>query len=121
MDLSDGLGDAVAQLAAESGTGARVDAAALPLHPGARDWFSATGDPIAPCISGGDDYELLFAVPHKFRGRFRTVVGHARGVPITRIGELTADRQVLLVRDGVTEPLPAGFAHFGAKSSSVID
>ncbi len=115
IDLSDGLGDAVAQLAAESKTGARIDAAALPIHPGARVWFSATGDPIPLCVSGGDDYELLFAVPPRFRGRFRTVSGQARGVPITRIGELTADGQVVLVRDGRTEPLPSGFAHFRSK------
>jgi thiamine-monophosphate kinase len=114
IDLSDGLGDAVAQIAAESGTGAVIDAAALPLHPGARDWFSADGDPIVPSVSGGDDYELLFAVPRKYRGRFRGVINHARGIPITPIGELTADRRVLLTRNGRTEPLPAGFAHFGS-------
>ena len=34
MDLSDGLADAVRQLAEASGTGARIEAAALPLHPG---------------------------------------------------------------------------------------
>ena len=34
MDLSDGLADAVRQLAEASGTGARIEAAALPVHPG---------------------------------------------------------------------------------------
>ena len=35
MDLSDGLADAIRQLAESSGVGARVAATALPIHPGA--------------------------------------------------------------------------------------
>lgn len=113
MDLSDGLADAVRQVAGQSGTGAAVDASALPVHPGAVRWFSARGrDPIEAALSGGDDYELLFAVPKRFRGRFRTVMQQARGVPITRIGELTRDPAIVLTRDGRTEPVPAGFVHF---------
>ena len=41
MDLSDGLADAVRQVACAGATGARLDAAALPLHPAASGWFSA--------------------------------------------------------------------------------
>jgi thiamine-monophosphate kinase len=113
MDLSDGLADAVAQISAASGTGATLDPASLPLHPGARAWFASTGrDPVEACVAGGDDYELLFTVPRRARGRLRTVVGEARGVLVTRIGEMTAGSSVGLLRDGVLEPLPAGFTHF---------
>jgi thiamine monophosphate kinase len=63
-------------------------------------------------VSGGDDYELLLAVPPRSRGRLRNLLNHARGVPLTRIGELTADAQIVLVRDGRPEPLPSGFEHF---------
>jgi thiamine-monophosphate kinase len=113
MDLSDGLADAVAQIAAASGTGAAVDAALLPLHPGARDWFTAAGrDPVTACVAGGDDYELLFTVPRRAKGRLRTVIGEARGVLVTRIGEVTSGGPSALLRGGVLEPLPAGFAHF---------
>jgi thiamine-monophosphate kinase len=113
MDLSDGLADAVAEVAAASGTGALIDAALLPIHPGARAWFTSAGlDPVAAALSGGDDYELLFTVPKRRRGRLRAVIREGRGVTVTRIGELTADREVALVRDGVREPLPAGFVHF---------
>jgi len=111
MDTSDGLADAVEQVCRASGTGATVDAAALPIHAGARRWFDG-GDPVLAALAGGDDYELLFAVPRRARGRLRGVTREARGVPITRIGELTADPAVVLVRDGGTEPLPAGFVHF---------
>lgn len=113
MDLSDGLADAVTQIAHASGTGARIDAAALPLNPAASRWFSADGqDPVRASAAGGDDYELLFAVPRRAHGRLKGVVRESRGVPITRIGELTADPAIGLVRNGQMEPLPEGFVHF---------
>lgn len=113
MDLSDGLADAVRQVAGASGTGARIDAGSLPLNAGASRWFAAAGEePVAACVAGGDDYELLFAVSRRARGRLKTVLREARGVPITCIGELTPDPAIVLVRDGRQEPLPAGFVHF---------
>ena len=113
LDLSDGLGDAVRQLAEASGTGAVIDAGALPIHPGAAAWFQRQGkDPVAAAIAGGDDYELLFAAPKKSGGRLRALQRHARGVPITRVGELTEIPDIVLRRDGIDSPLPRGFAHF---------
>jgi thiamine-monophosphate kinase len=113
MDLSDGLADAVRQIAEQSGTGASVVAETLPVHPGAAGWFTSQGrDPVSAALSGGDDYELLLAVPARFKGRLHNVMRLARGVPITRIGELTASREIALVRAGRREPLPAGFVHF---------
>jgi len=113
MDLSDGLADAVVQLSGASQTGASIDAASLPIHAAARAWFTATGDDaVAASVAGGDDYELLFAVPRRARGRLRGVLREARGVPITRIGELTDDRAIGLVSGGRLEPLPPGFVHF---------
>jgi thiamine-monophosphate kinase len=113
MDLSDGLADAVRQIAESSGTGARLDSALLPVHPGAAGWFVGLGqDPVEASLSGGDDYELLFAVPRKSRGRLRLVGQQARGLLLTRIGELTSAAELIVVRDGRPEPLPAGFVHF---------
>jgi len=113
MDLSDGLADAIAQVAAASGTGAAIDAASLPIHPAAREWFVSHGqDPVDAALTGGDDYELLFCVPKRARGRLRSVMRESRGVPLTRIGELTADPSVRVVADGTTRPLPSGYVHF---------
>jgi thiamine-monophosphate kinase len=113
MDLSDGLADAVAQVSSACGTGATIDVSLLPLHPGAREWFAQGGqDPVTACVAGGDDCELLFAVPRRTRSRLRTVLQEARGVSITRIGELTKDPAVGLARAGRLEPLPSGFVHF---------
>jgi thiamine-monophosphate kinase len=114
MDLSDGLADAVRQVAAASGCGARIEAAALPIEPGARAWWEAHGvDPLAAAIVGGEDYELLFAVPKKGGGRLRNVRRHVADPVLTRIGVLTKDAGALVVeRDGREELLPEGFEHF---------
>jgi thiamine-monophosphate kinase len=113
MDLSDGLADAVRQVAEASGTGAAIDAGALPVAPGARHWFERRGvDPILAAAAGGDDYELLFAVPRRARRRLETVRRQSRGLALTRIGVLTKEPEIRLLRGGRPEPLPPGFAHF---------
>ena len=113
MDLSDGLADGVRQIGEASGLGAIVDGDALPVPAAAREWFRRAGlDPTAAAAAGGDDYELLFTVPRRFRGRLATVIRQARGVAVTRIGEITADPHLVLVNNGIREQLPQGFVHF---------
>lgn len=112
IDLSDGLADAVRQLAAASGTGARIDAAALPLEPSGAAWQQARGrDPLFEALHASDDYELLFAVGPKAGGRLRAARASV-ATPFTRIGVLTAQPALVLHRDGVETPLPSGFEHF---------
>ena len=113
MDLSDGLADAVTQVATASGTGAAIDATSLPIPEAAARFFrSRDADPVAAALAGGDDYELLFTVPTRRQGRLKSVLRQARGVPVTRIGELTASPEIVLVRNGEAGPLPEGFTHF---------
>lgn len=113
MDLSDGLADAVGQIAHQSGTGAIIDGATLPIPAAAARWFESQGqDPVTAAMASGDDYELLFAVPSRSRGRFRNLLRHAAGVPLTRIGELTADKRLIVRHRDREEPFPAGFQHF---------
>jgi len=113
MDLSDGLADAARQVAAASGVGMRLDASALPISDAARNWFAHSGvDPVDAACAGGDDYELLFTVPRRRRGRLATVTRQSQGIPVTRIGVVTAEPDVLLVAGDHVRPLPEGFAHF---------
>ena len=113
MDLSDGLADAVRQIAAASHTGAVIDAARVPVHPGARSWAQRThGDALALAVSGGEDYELLFAVRPRWRGAFRAAGRLCSDVGLTHVGRLTAEPGVWLDRGGTLEPLGQGFAHF---------
>ena len=114
VDLSDGLADGVARIAEASGVGVTIDASDLPVDADARRAFESLGiDQVDAAIAGGDDYELLFTVRPRMRGRLRAVIERC-GVPMTRIGVCTEDK-ALLVRampDGPFRPLPAGFTHF---------
>jgi thiamine-monophosphate kinase len=103
VDLSDGLADGIRQIAAASGLGAIVDVKALPVDGGAT---------LRDALSGGEDYELLFAASPRMRSRLNNARRQAGDLNVTRIGRLTADRAIVMRRDGSTEELPAGFEHF---------
>ena len=114
MDLSDGLADALRQVAAASGVGARIDADALPIDACAREWWQARGvDPVSAAARGGDDYELLFAVPPRSGGALRSVARHVADPPLAKIGVFTKDpRELVIARGGNEDALPEGFEHF---------
>ena len=112
VDLSDGLADGLRQIAAASDVGLRIDAAALPIPPDARMRLGGGSDAIDAALRGGEDYELLFTVSPRRRGRFATARRLARGLPLTRIGLVVPGHGVVLVEDGQERPLPSGFVHF---------
>jgi thiamine-monophosphate kinase len=63
MDVSDGLAQDLGHICRASGCGAVVEAAALPLSDAARAAVAADPALLSLALSGGDDYELLFAAP----------------------------------------------------------
>ncbi len=112
MDLSDGLADAVRQLAEASNTGARLDADALPLHPGLPLVLTDPEAALATALSGGEDYELLLAVPKRAGRRFAAAARLAH-LPVTRIGALVpAGAGLTLATASGDRPIPEGFEHF---------
>jgi thiamine-monophosphate kinase len=113
IDLSDGLAAGVAQLAQASGTGAVIDATAIPVDEGARDWSTRSGqDAVLAAVAGGEDYELLFAVPPRRRRAFLAAAARAGRIACTRIGQLTKDLGTFLDREGRRETVPTGFVHY---------
>lgn len=106
IDTSDGLSTDLRHLCDESGVGGVVEAAALPAVSG-KDGFQYA-------LHGGEDYELLFTAPAN-----RRVPTRIAGVPITRIGEITRGRQIILqTPDGKPQPLPTGgWEHFASRGA----
>lgn len=100
MDVSDGLADALTQLCEASGCGATINAAALPIHARAT---------MADALTGGEDYELLFAVPRRRTRLFHAAIRQAGETPVTEIGECTKAEGV------VGLDAAGGFGHFGKK------
>jgi thiamine-monophosphate kinase len=112
IDLSDGLADGARQLARASGTGVVIEAGAVPIGAGTRRWADrSSADPIGLAISGGEDYELLFAVRPRRRGSFLAAVRKGGKLPVSRVGRLTAESGTWIDRNGRLEPLPPGFSH----------
>jgi thiamine-monophosphate kinase len=116
MDLSDGLADGLRQIAEASGVGMIIDLAALPIEPAARAFFAAREmDAVAQALTGGDDYELLFAVRPRTQRRLSAATRRG-GVQLARIGRCTAQHGVTLRGEAGTvidlDDLPRGFAHF---------
>ncbi|MCE9615543.1 MAG: thiamine-phosphate kinase [Lentisphaerae bacterium] len=114
IDLSDGLATDLRHIATRSGTGARLDAQAVPITPAAHGLTDAH-TPLAHALTDGEDYELLFTVP---AARLDAMLNAWRAtwtIPCTPIGAITADTGHLRLRaaDGVeTDLLPNGFEHF---------
>ena len=114
IDLSDGLADAVSQIAEGSGVGITIDEAALPVTDEVREWHRrAGGDVLNTVLAGGDDYELVLTCRPRDRRRLDAVRRQVGNLPITRIGVVTTGRDVL-IRDerGATREMPRGFEHF---------
>ena len=113
MDLSDGLADAIRQVAAASQVGITIDADALPIADEVRRWHrDHKADPAAMVLQGGDDYELLFTARPSHAGRLRDVRAHAGSLPITKIGEVTSGRRLTVRTPAGDTALPEGFEHF---------
>jgi thiamine-monophosphate kinase len=111
IDVSDGLLQDLGHLCRLAGCGAEIEAGLVPLSAAAR----AAGPAWLPeILGGGDDYELLLAVPAG-RGEALAAACAAQGVPLTRIGRFTAGAVGVRVVDAAHETVTIarhGWSHF---------
>lgn len=111
IDVSDGLLGDAGKLAAASGCGVEIELEALPVS---APLVSALGDERAriTALSGGEDFELCFAVPPENVSRMLRELPQAEW-QYNRIGVLTAEAGARVLRSGaVMEFSHSGYDHF---------
>jgi thiamine-monophosphate kinase len=113
MDISDGLAADLGHMCVASNCGAQVAVALVPLSDAVADLVAADPSLITTAITGGDDYELLLAVPPD---RVAAVLDAARqsGTAIAEIGTFVQESGLtFLDRDNHALAFEkAGFTHF---------
>jgi thiamine-monophosphate kinase len=112
IDISDGLSTDLARLCAASGVGARLRLESIPRVSVPASLVQRGFNAGQLALHGGEDYELLFTAR---RAAAKNFPAAWRGVPLTRIGEITPQSRGirLIQRNGRSELLrPRGWDHF---------
>ena len=114
MDVSDGLAGDLAKLCEASGVSAAIDAPSIPLSAPAAKLLARRIVGIEAIVAGGDDYEILCAIPEP---GFEAFAQRARlaGVAVTSIGTIIAGTSVpkFLDAEGTAVALPRlSYSHF---------
>lgn len=105
IDLSDGLSRDLRHVCRESGVGAIVDAARLPIHDDVRAVQRPGWSAADHAAHDGEDYELLFTTPARDDAA-------VRGLDVYPIGRITAEREVAWDTARGREALePRGWEH----------
>lgn len=113
MDLSDGLVKDLGRLAQASKVHAVVRGKDVPLSQPVKQIVSAAPECFSVALTGGDDYEVLAAVPRERAERFRASAA-AAGINVTEIGAIEQGEGIL-VEDLSGRPLDfekPGWEHF---------
>lgn len=111
IDISDGLLADLGHICEASGTGAKIDADALPLSSALLTLFGDQARDFA--LAGGDDYELCFTAPDERAGAILADLSRL-GCGATRIGCIV-DGEGIAVHDAAgrpVRPLSKGWNHF---------
>lgn len=114
LDVSDGLAGDLAKLCRASGVTAQIEAARVPLSDAARALISREPALLERVLTGGDDYEILAAVPAGKVEGFRAGA-RAAAIAVTEIGRLAAGEAPPQFIDPDRRPLAferSSYSHF---------
>jgi thiamine-monophosphate kinase len=110
MDVSDGLVGDLAKMLRASGAGGELDLREVPLSPAAQAYVAAEPAGLEIAVTGGDDYEVLAAIPAGHAAAFESAAA-AAGVAVRAIGRVGSGGFRVIGPDG-------GEARFGQVSYS---
>ncbi|MEQ8817949.1 MAG: thiamine-phosphate kinase [Thalassobaculum sp.] len=96
LDVSDGLVQDARHMARRSGVSLVIEASAVPLSASAQRHVDRSAALLHDVLTGGDDYELLFAALPSRRGEIVRAAERA-GIAVTRIGRVEAGEDVRVV------------------------
>lgn len=91
IDISDGFALDLKRLMVASGTGCKVEPAAVPLDPGLDhmvEWVASAPDPVRLGLHGGEDFELLFTIDRDRPAEAKMMLGEL-GTQVVVVGEVT--------------------------------
>ncbi len=113
IDVSDGLSIDLGRLCQESGCGAEVEVAWIPIHDDAHRLAERLADgstPLDHALADGEDFELVLAVPPEEADRM--LAEQPLAVPLTAIGRFVDRPGLWRVEEGIAGPLAArGYEH----------
>lgn len=120
IDVSDGLSGDLLQICLESGVSAWIDPVALPVnHHVVALERAQGGDALSLALHGGEDYQLLLAVPPERLDALQDLAV-VWEIPLTVVGEFAAGPPALSIKSGeALAPLtPASHDHFPSRPST---
>jgi thiamine-monophosphate kinase len=115
LDVSDGLVGDFAHMCKASGLTGEIVAGEVPLSKSAATLLAGDASLLPTILTGGDDYEILAAIPPREAAEFAAKAKAAR-VPVARIGKLKRGRGGPVVIGRTGKPMNLGrvsFDHFG--------
>ena len=111
LDLSDGLIQDVSHLLIANQLGCDLETSLLPMSDDLLHIFGRKSA-LSLALAGGDDYELCFTASTMARNRIADLATEL-GIPLTRVGKITASGGVRTLDNGVEIDLPyQGYQHF---------
>jgi thiamine-monophosphate kinase len=114
IDISDGLSRDLGHICRESGVGAIINAAKVPVHDDAVEMRRDGHSPLEHALHDGEDYELLYTADSQIVAKL-TALPFNGGIYFNesrKIGVITAEPGIFLEQDGQRTPLePKGWEH----------